>query len=97
MVPGVRTPDDISNSFGFHPGTQDVTALYKEIRNAFESVAQFINQSCPDSRELSLAITNLEQAQMWAIKSVAVNMTPLGEEGTGWRPPSQISVLGGGS
>lgn len=81
----MRAPEEISNSFGFHPGTKDVVALYSEIRLTFTEVAQFINKVCPDSRELALAITNLEQAQMWAIKSVAVHMTPLGEEGTGYR------------
>lgn len=81
----MRTPEEISNSFGFHPGTADVAALYKEIRFMFNNVAQWLNKECPDSRELAVALTNLEQAQMWAIKSVAVNMTPLGEEGTGFR------------
>lgn len=81
----MRAPEELSNSFGFHPGTPDVVAKYKSIRNNFEILAQHINSNCPDSRELALALTHLEMAQMWAIKSVAVNETPLGEEGTGFR------------
>ena len=32
--------------------------------------------SCPDSRELSLALTNLEQAVFWANASIARNEVP---------------------
>lgn len=87
----MRTPQDISNSFGFHPGTKEVVATYQAIRNNFELLAHFINDHCPDSRELALALTSLEQAQMWAIKSVAIHNTPLGEEGTGYRPVAVVT------
>lgn len=32
-----------------------------------------IMANCPESREKSLALTNLEQALMWAIKSISHN------------------------
>lgn len=85
MVPEMRPADDIRNSFGFHPGTQSVVQKYRAIRNHFEDLALYINEHCPPSRELAVALTKLEEAQMWAIKSVAVNSTPLGEEGAGYR------------
>ena len=81
----MRTPEEISNSFGFHPGTPEVVVIYQNIRNNFEAIAQYVNAVCPDSRELALALTHMEMAQMWAIKAVAVHQTPLGEEGTGYR------------
>jgi hypothetical protein len=36
-------------------------------------MATIIENTCPESREKSLAITNLEQAVMWANASIARN------------------------
>lgn len=36
-----------------------------------KSLAAVISEVCPDSREKSLAMTNLEQTQMWANKAVS--------------------------
>lgn len=71
------TDEEIENSFGFHPATPEVKEKYEFIRGEFTMLAMRINATCPDSREKSLALTNLQQAQMWAIGSVAINETPL--------------------
>ena len=42
-----------------------------EIRELFSGVYNFIGQVCKNSRETSLAITKLEEAQFWAIKSIS--------------------------
>lgn len=36
----------------------------------FSDVYDFIETNCKPSREISLAITKLEEAQMWAIKGI---------------------------
>ena len=41
------------------------------IRNAVKQLAYIIDNVCPDGREKSLALTRLEEAVMWAIKSVS--------------------------
>lgn len=41
------------------------------IRDAFEQVEITLNAYCHNNRETSLAMTNLEQAAMWAIKSIS--------------------------
>lgn len=41
-----------------------------DIRNMFSDVYDFIESNCKSSRETSLAITKLEEAQFWAIKGI---------------------------
>lgn len=41
-----------------------------DIRNMFSDVYDFIETNCKPSRETSLAITKLEEAQFWAIKGI---------------------------
>lgn len=41
-----------------------------DIRNMFSDVYDFIESNCKPSRETSLAITKLEEAQFWTIKGI---------------------------
>lgn len=41
-----------------------------DVRNMFSDVYDFIETNCKPSRETSLAITKLEEAQFWAIKGI---------------------------
>lgn len=41
-----------------------------DIRNMFSDVYDFIESNCKSSRETSLALTKLEEAQFWAIKGI---------------------------
>lgn len=41
-----------------------------DIRNMFSDIYDFIENNCKPSRETSLAITKLEEAQFWAIKGI---------------------------
>lgn len=43
------------------------------IRETFSGVYDFIDEMCPKSRETSLALTKLEEAQFWAIKGITRN------------------------
>lgn len=43
------------------------------LRQAFKTTSSILRELAPQSRELSLAITNLEQSAMWAIKAVVVH------------------------
>ena len=42
-----------------------------QIRNVVKQLAYVIDNVCPDGREKSLAFTRLEEAVMWANKSVS--------------------------
>lgn len=50
------------------------------VRSHTINLAQLIEYLCPDSREKSLALTNLEQSLMWAVKSITHNPTHNPEE-----------------
>ena len=41
-----------------------------DIRNIFSDVYDFIENNCKSSRETSLALTKLEEAQFWVIKGI---------------------------
>lgn len=64
--------DDLENRFTFHPVRDDVQATtYAHIRNKAKALAYYLTESCPPSRELSLAITHLEEAVFWGNAAVA--------------------------
>lgn len=70
------TPEDLENRFTYHRPFGDQPERYTEIRERALTLADLINNYCPESREKSLAITNLEQAVMWANAAIARNEKP---------------------
>lgn len=65
--------EQIENNFTYHKPTDNQHQKYLELRSAGKGMAYLISNLCPDSREKSLAVTNLEQAIMWANASIARN------------------------
>lgn len=55
------------------PKDEDVIRRFEHLREAAKDLGREIFNSCPPSRERSLAITKLEETVMWAVKSIAVN------------------------
>lgn len=74
---GIKPKDYINsqleNSFTYHSPKNNQPQRYEEIRNKAKELAHMIDELCPSSREKSIAQTNLEQAVMWANKSIACN------------------------
>ena len=64
-------PFDIDNNFTYHPPKPGQAEIYKTIRDQAKEFALLINELCPDTRERTLAMTNLEQSVMWANASIA--------------------------
>jgi hypothetical protein len=62
---------DIENRFTFHPASKEQGELYSSIRADARNYAVFLTSNCPASRELSLAVTHLEEAVFWANASIA--------------------------
>lgn len=50
----------------FNPSGSDVVA---EVKARTESLLDYIRENVPANRERSLAVTNYEQAAMWAVKA----------------------------
>jgi hypothetical protein len=64
---------NLKNNFTYHPPKEGQPAKYEAIRNKAHELAELIQESCPDSRERSLALTKTEEAVMWANASIARN------------------------
>lgn len=69
----VGVTEDLANRFSYHAPINDQEQRYGYIRKEFLELALFLESNCPQSRELSVALTNLEQAQFWANASIARN------------------------
>jgi hypothetical protein len=69
--------DRIAHNLTNHPPVDgndgDVVAMYLSIRLDAMDLGYTIERLCPESREKSLALTNLEQTVMWAVAAIARN------------------------
>jgi len=61
----------IENNFMYHAPKEGQPEKYESLREKGKELAYLIEKLCPDSREKSVAITNLEQVIMWANASIA--------------------------
>jgi hypothetical protein len=59
---------NMTNHAPAHPG---VVEQFETLRRAAKMFAHTVIDNCPDTRERSLALTNAEQALMWAVASIA--------------------------
>lgn len=66
----------IQNDFIYHSPFGTQPERYQALREKAKELAGLMIASCPDSRELSLALTNLEQAVFWTNASIARNEVP---------------------
>lgn len=66
--------EQIENNFTYHDTKDEAQEnKYVTLREAAKKLAYLYEELCPPSRERSLAITNLEQSNMWANASIARN------------------------
>lgn len=72
-TPPAHQKDVIDWAFTYHPPKGDQAERYERLRNGGRDLANLAASLCPPSRELSLAMTNLEQAIMWANAAIARN------------------------
>ena len=63
----------IENNFKYHSPKEGQHQKYENIRKKAKELAYLIDELCPNSREKSVAMTNLESAIMWANASIARN------------------------
>jgi hypothetical protein len=64
---------ELAKRFTYHAPKGDQAGRYERIRSEAHDLALVIDELAPDSREKSLAITNLEEAVMWANAAIARN------------------------
>jgi hypothetical protein len=68
-----KTKNRIDNTFRYHAPEGDQAERYVRIREHCKALALTLTTNCPPSRELSLALTHLEESCMWANASISRN------------------------
>jgi hypothetical protein len=61
----------LDNNFKYHSPREGQAEKYEALRAKAKELAYLIDRLCPDGRERSVAMTNLEQSVMWANASIA--------------------------
>jgi hypothetical protein len=64
---------DVENNFTYHSPKEGQPEKYEMIRAKAKELAILLVKECPQSRELSVALTNLENSVFWANASIARN------------------------
>lgn len=67
------TNDQIDNVFTYHAPRGTQQERYVAIREAAREFARLLNRCCPESREKSIAFTQLQQCVQMANASIAIN------------------------
>lgn len=69
----VRSPveEQIERAFTYHPPKAGQPERYAMLRDGVKQIALMMKGTCPPSRELSLALTKLEEAVMWANAAIS--------------------------
>ena len=65
--------EQIDHIFTYHAPSGTQQARYVAIRDKAKELAHLVNAACPESREKSLALTNLQQAVQMANASIAIH------------------------
>jgi len=73
MKIGDKMNPQIENNFKYHAPKEGQPEKYNTIREKAKELAYLIDKECPNSREKSVSLTNLETAVMWANASIARN------------------------
>lgn len=63
----------IDKPFAYHKPSEDGMERITNLREVFSVVKAAIEKNCPESRQRSVALTELETSAMWAIKAVVFN------------------------
>lgn len=68
------TYEELAKRFTHHPPDAARVKLHEAARSAISEAAFAITEGMQDSRELSLAVTKLEEALFWANAHIARNV-----------------------
>ena len=62
---------DLNKIYSFYPVKEEQHYKHRAIRVKAKALAELILESCPESRERSIALTHLETAVMWANAAIS--------------------------
>jgi hypothetical protein len=63
----------MKKTYAYHKPSPAGLEKISRLRQAFSDLHDLIEREAPNSRERSVALTNLETTAMWAIKAVVCN------------------------
>ncbi len=69
------TPEH-DKALSYHPLTPGRAEVHEELRAAAKEFAAVVDRLCPQSREASLAFTDIQSSLMWANAAVAIHSSP---------------------
>jgi hypothetical protein len=72
-TPTPSQSDQVQRAFTYHPPRTDQVERYERIRACAQHLAGTFITNCPQSRELSVALTKLQESVMWANAAIACN------------------------
>ena len=64
---------NLDSIFTYHKPTGTQPERYVAIREKAKELATLIQDTTPEGRERSVALTNVQQAVMWANAAIAIN------------------------
>jgi hypothetical protein len=70
------TDQELENSFRYHRPDADSIAKHGEVTELTLALAKHLRNICPDGRNLSLALTHLEDVRMRANAAIACDTKP---------------------
>lgn len=73
MVRQHRFKQEVANRFTYHPPKGDQAERYGKMRALALEMALELSERCPESRELSVAPTKLDEVVFWANAAIARN------------------------
>lgn len=73
--PNPKVAEELESRFSYHPPVQGIgqTERYVAIRDQCKDTAYMLCRTCPQSRELSVALTHLDSVVMFANAAIARN------------------------
>jgi len=74
-APKPNSDADLYSRFSFHPATTITGPMHAEVRDRAYAFALAMRDLVPPGRELSLALTKIEEAMMWSNAAIARNQT----------------------
>jgi hypothetical protein len=63
--------EEIRNRLGFHGTTDESTKKHEQLREMFIAFAEYLDETLPDGRAKSTALTKIQESSMWAHFGVA--------------------------
>ena len=63
----------VDRRFSSFPVSEQAKMSIESLRVYYATLAEIVEERCPNSRERSIALTELENSCMWAIKSITHN------------------------